>query len=430
MAVKKNREAFICMANALEFEPHPGQIKALEMYLKSRFICIDAGRRWGKSKLMSIPACYTMSAGKTQTIVVSKTYKLAKKVWKYMLVEARNLFGPSLSVDHAGMTMSTPWGASFQLGSADNPDSLLGDGYDLVVMDEAATMKDVIFQQNILPMVRDCKGTISLISTPRGMNWFHDVYEQGVAKQDGWLSYQGSSRENFHVWDDEEWDLAKRQSDPLYFRQEYEADFVVFGDMVYCDYTTERNVVPSTMDLSNWRKYCTIDPGYRTCAMLWAAHNPYTDELVFYDEEIRGRLRHEEIVALLAEKEPPEGYAGIVSDVAGNAREGDTGLSVVSYIDNHEWTRRRKLYVSHHKQGCETGIHIVRSRIFNASGKATLKVMADRCPKLHKMHGLLEYDGSREAYLKDGVHDHPADAERYLAFHLDRTSGVARHTDW
>ena len=219
--IKKDRRALQALAKALRFRPHAGQVKVLEAFCQNRFLCLVCGRRWGKTLLVSLLAAYVMLHRDGKVLAMSKTYKLAFKMWRYLARDIKRLLGQNVKINNSEMTMTTPWGAVLELGTAENPDSLLGDGYDLVIADEAATLKEVIFEQNLSPAIRDRKGSIVLISTPRGFNWVFNKFRLGQSREAGWWSYTGPSNENVHVWDKEEWELAKRQSDPIYFRQEY-----------------------------------------------------------------------------------------------------------------------------------------------------------------------------------------------------------------
>lgn len=421
--IQKDRRALQALAGALRFRPHPGQVKVLEAFLQHRFLCLVCGRRWGKTIVVSLMAAFVLLQRDGNVLAMSKTYKLALKMWKYLARDIKRFLGPNVKINASEMTMATPWGSTLELGTAENPDSILGDGYDLVIADEAATLKEAIYEQNLSPAIRDRRGTLVLISTPRGFNWIYNLFRLGQSGDAGWWSYTGPSNENVHIWDEAEWELAKRQSDPIYFRQEYLAEFVVFADQVYCDFTEERNVITELPDLKGWDHYLAIDPGYRTAALLWCAHNRVSDELVFYREAIGARIGNEATLKLIMEHEPESGYEAIVSDIAGEARTADAGHSMVSFLNEQEWMLNRGLFITTHKQGRTTGINLVKSRILNANMQTRVKYLSSGCPELIRMHYNLMYEENKEVYVKDGVWDHPADAERYIIYHLDRALG-------
>ena len=70
-------------------------------------------------------------------------------------------------------------GSKMFIRSATNPDSIVSKGYSLIIIDEAALISKEVFQKQILPTARRNGCKIVLISTPRGRNWFHDLFLKG-----------------------------------------------------------------------------------------------------------------------------------------------------------------------------------------------------------------------------------------------------------
>jgi len=424
--LRKNQKALQALIRKLNFHPHPGQAKILEAFCNERFICVLAGRRYGKTKIASIPACYALMEADCKILCVSKTYKLAKKLWRYLLVDVIKLFGTDISILKGEMRMETAWGSTLELGSADNPDSLLGDGFDLVIVDEAATLPEQIWEMYISPCIRDRRGTVIMISTPRGRNWVWKKFELGQQHEGGWWSHKGPSNENYHVWTEDEWELVKRQSDPIYFQQEYMANCVVFEGQVFPDFDDNKHILKDFKLDETWDVYLTIDPGYaQYCAMVWVAHNRVTDDMVIYKEHILAHQGTPQVLAKLIENEPSQGYTAIISDVAGNQRRDigrDAGHSFVSKLNESTWMMDRGYAVSTRRYRIVTGIQLMRARILNELGEVSLFVTED-CPKVIEMFRNLVFERGKEVYVKDGILDHPADAIRYLIEYLQRSSG-------
>jgi hypothetical protein len=70
-------------------------------------------------------------------------------------------------------------GSFIECRSEENPDQLIGEGLDLVVLAEAARLKQRTWDQYIRPALADRQGRALFSSTPRGFNWFHDFYQKG-----------------------------------------------------------------------------------------------------------------------------------------------------------------------------------------------------------------------------------------------------------
>ena len=63
--------------------------------------------------------------------------------------------------------------------SADNPNSLLGEGLDWLIVDEAARLREELWEQHLSQRLVDRDGWALLISTPRGPGWFYRLYRLG-----------------------------------------------------------------------------------------------------------------------------------------------------------------------------------------------------------------------------------------------------------
>ena len=67
--------------------------------------------------------------------------------------------------------------------SADSPDSLVGEGIDFVIIDEAARVKERVWHEAIRPNLSDPgrMGHMCMASTPLGVNWFYREWLKGVS---------------------------------------------------------------------------------------------------------------------------------------------------------------------------------------------------------------------------------------------------------
>jgi len=82
-----------------------------------------------------------------------------------------------------------PGGGPIAIKSADAPESLRGEGLDLLVLDEAAYILPDVWDAALRPALSDRKGGAIFISTPAGYNWFHEVYTRGCEGRDDWQSW-------------------------------------------------------------------------------------------------------------------------------------------------------------------------------------------------------------------------------------------------
>jgi len=118
-----------------------------------------------------------------------------------------------------------PGGGFVAVRSADNPDSLRGEGLDYVVMDECAFMQKEAWTEAIRPALSDRLGKALFISTPKGRNWFWEAYQRGVREEEGWASWTFPTVNNPYIAASEV-EAARRDLPEIIYRQEYLAEFV------------------------------------------------------------------------------------------------------------------------------------------------------------------------------------------------------------
>lgn len=116
-----------------------------------------------------------------------------------------------------------PGEGSVTVRSADDPDALRGAGLDGVVLDEAASMKEEAWKEAIRPALADKQGWATFIGTPKGFNWFHDLFERAGQGGD-WARWQRPSWDNPLVTP-EELKSVRMEIGAFAYSQEIEADF-------------------------------------------------------------------------------------------------------------------------------------------------------------------------------------------------------------
>lgn len=116
--------------------------------------------------------------------------------------------------------------------SLDTPDAARGRRYKRVVIDEAAMVANLqaAWEGAIRPTLADFEGDAWFLSTPKGYNYFHELYQRGQdEEQEDWASWQMPTSSNPHIHPDE---IASAQRDlpPSMFAQEYLASFQAMAD--------------------------------------------------------------------------------------------------------------------------------------------------------------------------------------------------------
>lgn len=219
---------------AIGFEPHEKQGEIMEACKNKRDITICAGVRFGKSKLCAYQAFKRLLADNQRIWIVSLTYDMAQKIFRYVLEFAGNYdkrILKGLSTRPIPRIEIKEWNSFVECRSAENETSLMGEELDLAVLDEAARMKPDIMERYIQARLATRRGKSFVISTPFGQNWFYHRYLQTQDAEDG-SSFHFTSKDNpyFPI---EEWEKAKRNLPRDIFQQEYEAAFLADAAAVF-----------------------------------------------------------------------------------------------------------------------------------------------------------------------------------------------------
>ena len=204
----------------IDAQPHAGQLEVHNS--DARFKVLSAGRRWGKTRL-GVNECLDAASKGGRAWWVSPSYKTSEVGWRPLRQIARKI--PNAEVRLVDRMVTLPGGGFVAVRSADNPDSLRGEGLDFVVMDECAFMQREAWTEAIRPALSDRLGKALFISTPKGHNWFWEAYQRGIRGEEGWAAWTFPTVNNPYI-DPKEVEAAKRDLPEIIYRQEYLAEFV------------------------------------------------------------------------------------------------------------------------------------------------------------------------------------------------------------
>ena len=200
--------------------PHAGQKEVHNS--DARFKVLSAGRRWGKTRL-GVNECIDAASKGGRAWWVSPSYKTSEVGWRPLRQIAHKI--PGAEIRLADRMVNFPGGGFVAVRSADNPNSLRGEGLDFVVMDECAFMQKEAWTEAIRPALSDRQGKALFISTPKGRNWFWENYQRGVQGEEGWQAWTFPTISNPYI-EPAEIDAARRDLPEIIYRQEYLAEFI------------------------------------------------------------------------------------------------------------------------------------------------------------------------------------------------------------
>ena len=218
----------------IRVNPHPGQAEVHQH--PARFKVLAAGRRWGKTRL-GVNECLEVATRGGRAWWVAPNYKMSEVGWRPLRRMGGKIGAEIRKVDRQVLL---PNGGEVTVRSADNPDTLRGEGLDFVVLDECAFIPEAAWTEALRPALSDREGGAIFISTPKRRNWFFRLWQSGLSSNGSgmWASWQFPTISNPHINPDEI--EAARKTLPVdIYRQEYLAEFLegegaVFRNIMAC----------------------------------------------------------------------------------------------------------------------------------------------------------------------------------------------------
>jgi len=209
-----------------EVNLHPKQQEIFDS--DARFKIVSCGRRFGKTYLAAyeilLKSGFIVPDGVSW--VVSPRYKQTMIMWRKL----KTIIPKQLVQDvrEGDKYIELTNGHQLWAMSADDPDSLRGEGLDFVVIDEAAMVKEIAWTEALQPALMDKLGKAMVISTPKGLNWFYDLFLSGVSEDPLYAefeSFQFSSYDNPFL-DPNEIERLRLKLPPHVYKQEILAEFL------------------------------------------------------------------------------------------------------------------------------------------------------------------------------------------------------------
>jgi len=346
----------------------------------------------------------------------SPDYKSLLEVW-YTL---KRTLAPIISrSDFSQKRMELMTGGVIEMWSLDgDPECSRGRKYKRVIVNEAAKVKhlQVAWEMAIRPNLADFRGDAFFPSTPRGRDFYWELWQRGnadnPARSEQWMSWQKPTSDNPYINPAEIEDM-RRDMPARAFSQEIEAQFLEVGGRFFDEWAEDTHVVQDKDIPAHWFKWGSLDGG---TAAPFSFHIHAADEEgnvhtfgEVYQAGLLPLAQSVLVVALLRAKGIPlEGF-----DIAADSamfpprdpaeRRGEyqieafwqAGLNCVRAVKNRVpgWTRMKE-YV--HKPGA-------------------WQVHRGACPNLIRTLPLMVYDErpGHEEDMDTTLEDHASDDVRY-----------------
>ncbi len=143
-----------------------------------RFKLLCSGRRFGKTYLcIARLVAWAIENPGSLCWYVSQTYKSSKQIaWRQL----RAMVPPEAysKKNESELSLELVNGSVISLKGAESADSLRGVSLSALIIDEAAYVKQEAWDMVLRPALSDQGGPAWFITTPAGLERFHDLWEQ------------------------------------------------------------------------------------------------------------------------------------------------------------------------------------------------------------------------------------------------------------
>jgi phage terminase large subunit len=191
---------------------------------RERWACLVAHRRAGKTVACIndvIKRAFTDGKRHARYAYLAPFYSQAKSIaWDYLL---RYTADVRTQANASELWVELLNGARIRLFGADNPDALRGMYLDGVILDEVADMRPRVWGEIIRPLLTDREGWAVFIGTPKGHNFFYDIYKTAKASESWYASTIRASTSG--LINAAELEDASRGMTPDQYEQEFECSF-------------------------------------------------------------------------------------------------------------------------------------------------------------------------------------------------------------
>jgi hypothetical protein len=226
---------------------------------------VCCGRRFGKD-ILGIDLSIEMALTGFPVGWFQPTYKSLLEVWR----ACKRILAPiTASASEQDKRLELITGGVIEFWSLDNdPEAARGRKYKRIVINEAAKVRELqtAWEQAIRATLADYKGDAWLLSTPRGRDYFWELWNRGTVENlefPRWRSWQKPTAENPHI-DPEEIEDLRADMPTDVFNAEILAQFLDVGGRFFDEWEPETTDRVWNTDASRFvetkRPWHVVDP--------------------------------------------------------------------------------------------------------------------------------------------------------------------------
>lgn len=199
---------------------HAGQDRVEAALARHRYVVVQCGRRWGKTRYGVRRASRAAATGQ-RVGWFAPTYKYALEAWRELVLRLRPA---AKSISEQEKRIELLGGGVIEVWTLDTPDPARGRAYHLAVIDEAGIVRNLMaaWQEAIRPTLTDYRGQALFLGTPKGRTHdFSTLFTKAEAGAVGWKAIRAGTMENPYI-PPEEVEEARRDLPAGVFAQEFE----------------------------------------------------------------------------------------------------------------------------------------------------------------------------------------------------------------
>jgi phage FluMu gp28-like protein len=220
---------------AIGFSPHGGQTRVIDAVVGTpqKYITVVSPRQQGKSLLLvNLLLYYGINVKGSKIGVIAPIYSQARKLMED-LYEAIKDSGIVEATNFSNHEIKLKTGSKIYFRSSEREDGLRGYTFDYLFLDEAAYQTEDAWKRAIQPTALVHGKKVVLFSTPRGKDWFHDMFQMG--KDPNYPSHASVRMEQYDnpYINREEVEGARRALPDAIFRAEYLGEFLEGESQVF-----------------------------------------------------------------------------------------------------------------------------------------------------------------------------------------------------
>ena len=400
---------------------HPAQLKIWRD--PARFRVAVCGRRFGKTFLATEMLLKASEKKSSLNVYIAPTRQQAKDIlWSHLksrLTQNRWKF----ESNESELSIRRKNGAKIILRSAEKPERIRGLGIDFAVFDEVGEYRNnTIWMQVVRPALADKRGGAAFFGTPKGMNFFNEIYNNAKTAED-WCAYRFRTIDNPIFQQPEglaELDYARKNLSERDYKQEFEAEFITFGGRIY--HAFERELCNTDYDFNPDNGNVFVGMDFNRSPMSMALFQKVAGKLIQFGEIfIRAADTQQSCVAIaemFKDSITQQKRIVICPDATGKRRTTNSSVTDFDIIRSF---------------GFSLDVDPINPRLVDRFAtvnrcfeKKDVFINVEKCPQTVKDRETLVYrEGTCEPNLNDPMAGHMADAADYAImrhFHIFETA--------